>query len=110
MYSLVDTNGLLPQTIKGYLTCLASILSHTGKAVVPEKTYEHHPPQISNDQSLKLMWNSKLDNIRNPNIAIFLLTFATTHFLSPIPDDRALAVDALLQPWKRRSMYMFSLF
>ena len=32
LYALYDTHGLSPQTIKGYRSCLASVLSHTGKA------------------------------------------------------------------------------
>ena len=32
MYYLFDTHSLLPQTIKGYSSCLDSVLSHTGIA------------------------------------------------------------------------------
>ena len=32
LYELFDTRGLSPQTIKGYRSCLASVLSRTGKA------------------------------------------------------------------------------
>ena len=32
LYELFDTHGLSPQTIKGYRSCLASVLSHTGRA------------------------------------------------------------------------------
>ena len=32
LYELFDTHGLSPQTIKGFRSCLASVLSHTGKA------------------------------------------------------------------------------
>ena len=32
LYELFDTHGLSPQTIKGYRSCLASVLSRTGKA------------------------------------------------------------------------------
>ena len=39
LYSLFDTHGLSPQTIKGYRTCLGSVLNRTGKAkVVLHKT------------------------------------------------------------------------
>ena len=31
LYDLFDTRGLSPHTIKGYRSCLASVLSHTGK-------------------------------------------------------------------------------
>ena len=34
LYSLFDTRDLLPQAIKGYRTCLASVLNHTGRAAV----------------------------------------------------------------------------
>ena len=32
LYELFDTHGLSPQTIKGYRSCLASVLSRTGRA------------------------------------------------------------------------------
>ena len=32
LYELFDTRGLSPQTIKGYRSCLASVLSRTGRA------------------------------------------------------------------------------
>ena len=39
MYYPFDTHGLSPQTIKGYRSCLASVLSHTSNAaVVQSKT------------------------------------------------------------------------
>ena len=39
LYSLFDTHGLSPQTIKGYRTCLGLVLNRTGKAkVVLHKT------------------------------------------------------------------------
>ena len=39
LYSLFNTQGLSPQTAKGYNTCLGSVLNRTGKAkVVQHKT------------------------------------------------------------------------
>ena len=39
LYSLFDTHGLSPQTVKGYRTCLGSVFNRTGKAtVVQHKT------------------------------------------------------------------------
>ena len=39
LHSLFDTHGLSPQTVKGYRTCLGSVLNRTGKAsVVQHKT------------------------------------------------------------------------
>ena len=39
LYSLFNTNGLSPQTVKGYRTCLGLVLNGTGKAkVVQHKT------------------------------------------------------------------------
>ena len=39
LYTLFDTHGLSPQTIKGYRTCLGSVLNRTGKdKVVLHKT------------------------------------------------------------------------
>ena len=34
LYTLFDTHGLSPQTIKGYRTCLGSVLNRTGKVIV----------------------------------------------------------------------------
>ena len=36
LYYLFDTHGLSPQTIKGYRSCLASVLSHTGNAAAAQ--------------------------------------------------------------------------
>ena len=39
LFTLFDTHGLLPQTVKGNRTCLGSVLNRTGKAkVVMHKT------------------------------------------------------------------------
>ena len=39
LFTLFDTHGLSPQTVKGYRTCLGSVLNRTGKAkVVLHKT------------------------------------------------------------------------
>ena len=39
LFTLFDTHGLSPQTVKGYRTCLGSVLIRTGKAkVVLHKT------------------------------------------------------------------------
>ena len=34
LFSLFETRGLSSQMVKGYRSCLASILSHTGRAAV----------------------------------------------------------------------------
>ena len=34
LFDLFDTHGLSPQTIKGYRTCIGSVLNHTGRAKV----------------------------------------------------------------------------
>ena len=34
LFTLFDTQGLSPQTVKGYRTCLGSVLNRTGKAKV----------------------------------------------------------------------------
>ena len=42
LFTLFDTYGLSPQTVKGYRTCLGSVLNRTGKAkVVLHKTISH---------------------------------------------------------------------
>ena len=37
LYFLFDTHGLSPQTVKGYRSCLASILGRTGRAAVQDR-------------------------------------------------------------------------
>ena len=34
LYSILDTHGISPQTVKGYTSCLASVLSRTGRAAM----------------------------------------------------------------------------
>ena len=50
LYSFFDTHGLSPQTIKGYRTCLESVLVRTGKSkVVQDKTISDmisYPPVL----------------------------------------------------------------
>ena len=47
LYTLFDTHGLSPQTIKGYRTCLGSVLNRTGKAkVVLHKTISNMIPYM----------------------------------------------------------------
>ena len=42
LFTLFDTHGLSPQSVKGYRTCLGSVLNRTGKAkVVLHKTISH---------------------------------------------------------------------
>ena len=42
LYELFDTHGLLPQTIKGYRSCLDSVLSRTGRtAKVQDLKHDH---------------------------------------------------------------------
>ena len=38
LFTLFDTHSLSPQTVKGYRTCLGSVLNRTGKAKVVHKT------------------------------------------------------------------------
>ena len=43
LYELFDTHGLsLMQTVKGYRSCLASVLSHTGRVAEVQDDYLRH--------------------------------------------------------------------
>ena len=47
LFTLFDTHGLSPQTVKGYRTCLGSVLNRTGKAkVVLHKTISDMIPSL----------------------------------------------------------------
>ena len=55
---------------------------------------------------------SNLQGLGTPEVDMFA-TLSNSHlprFMSPVPEPRALAVDALSQDWQGRSMYMFPPF
>ena len=55
---------------------------------------------------------SHLQGLGTPEVDMFV-TLSNSHlprFMSPVPEPRALAVDALSQDWQGRSMYMFPPF
>ena len=50
LYELFDTHGLSPQTIKGYRSCLTSVLSRTGRVAVS---------RLRVSQTLSCPWNCR---------------------------------------------------
>ena len=58
------------------------------------------------------MGDSQISGLGTPEVDMFA-TVSNSHlprFMSPIPEPRALAVDALSQDWQGRSVYMFPQF
>jgi hypothetical protein len=86
--------------IPGRLNVLADSLS---RSLAPDNTeWELHQAVF---QSIVLHWG-------NPNIDLFAtsLNFKVTTFVSPVPDPRAFAVDAMSLSWEGVFAYAFPLF
>ena len=77
------------------------------RPVIPAEPAHHdrvEPPTQSSESTIQTMGSPVVD------------MFATVHnthlpqFMSPVPEPRALAIDALSQDWQGRSLYMFPPF
>ena len=83
--------------------CLNVIADHLSRPNQPIPTEWSLHPQIV--KRIFRVWGT-------PEVDMFA-TVSNSHlprFMSPIPEPRALAVDALSQDWQGRSMYMFPAF
>ena len=86
--------------IPGCLNVIADRLSWPNQPITTE--WSHHPEVVN---LIFRLWGSLVVDM-----------FATVHnmhlaqFMSPVPEPRALAIDALSQDWQGRSMYMFPPF
>ena len=83
--------------------CLNVIADHLSRPNQPISTEWSLHPEIV--QRIFRVWGT-------PEVDMFA-TLSNSHlprFMSPIPEPRALAVDALSQDWQGRSMYMFPPF
>ena len=83
--------------------CLNVIADHLSRLNQPIATEWSLHPEIM--KSIFRVWGT-------PEVDMFAIV-SNSHlprFLSPIPEPRALAVDALSQDWQGRSMYMFPPF
>ena len=86
--------------IPGCLNVIADYLSRPNQPISTE--WSLHPEIV---QRIFRVWGT-------PEVDMFA-TLSNSHlprFMSPIPEPRALAVDALSQDWQGRSMYMFPPF
>ena len=86
--------------IPGCLNVIADHLSRPNQPIPTE--WSLHPEIVSR---IFRVWGT-------PEVDMFA-TLSNSHlprFMSPVPEPRALAVDALSQDWQRRSMYMFPPF
>ena len=86
--------------IPGYMNMIADHLSRQNQPISTE--WSLHPEIVKRIFGL---WGT-------PEVDMFA-TVSNSHlpwFMYPIPEPRALAVDALSQDWQGRSMYMFSPF
>ena len=86
--------------IPGCLNVIADHLSRPNQPIPTE--WSLHPEIV---ERIFRVWGT-------PEIDTFatLLNSHLPRFMSPIPESRALAVDALSQDWQGRSMYMFPPF
>ena len=86
--------------IPGCLNVIADHLSRPNQPIPTE--WSLHPKIV---KRIFRFWGS-------PEVDMFA-TLSNSHlprFMSPVPEPRALAVDALSQDWQGRSVYMFPLF
>ena len=86
--------------IPGCLNVIAGHLSRLNKPILTE--WSLHPEIV---KRIFRLWGT-------PEVNMFA-TVSNSHlpwFMSPIPEPRALAVDALSQDWQGRSVYMFPPF
>ena len=86
--------------IPGCLNVIADHLSRPNQPIPTE--WSLHPETV---ECIFRVWGT-------PEVGMFatLLNSHLPRFMSPIPEPRALAVDALSQDWQGRSMYMFPPF
>ena len=92
--------GVRARHIPGCLNLIADHLSRPNQPISTE--WSLHPEIVNR---IFRVWGT-------PEIDMFA-TLSNSHlplFVSPIPEPRALAVDALSQDWQGRSMYMFPPF
>ena len=83
--------------------CLNVIADHLSRPYQPISTEWSLHPEIV--KRIFRLWGT-------PEVDMFatVLNSHLSRFMSPIPEPRALAVDALSQDWQGRSMYMFPPF
>ena len=106
------------------LDCRASPLVRVTRHSSPGETHSRLPerdsrPPISSESGntdrvvpTPRDHQTHLQGLGTPEVDMFA-TLSNSHlprFMSPVPDPRALAVDALSQDWQGRSMYMFPPF
>ena len=84
--------------IPGCLNAIADHLSHPNQPIPTE--WSLHPEMV---KRIFRFWGT-------PEVDMFatLLNSHLPRFMSPVPEPRALTVDALSQDWQGRSMYMFT--
>ena len=102
LFLWLESQGIIvwARHIPGCLNVIAYHLSRPNQPVPTE--WSLHPEIVSR---IFRVWGT-------PEVDMFA-TLSNSHlprFMSPVPEPRALAVDALSQDWQGRSMYMFPLF
>ena len=102
LFLWLESQGIIVRArhIPGCLNVIADHLSRPNQPIPTE--WSLHPEIVSR---IFRVWGT-------PEIDMFA-TLSNSHlprFMSPVPEPRALAVDALSQDWQGRSMYMFPPF
>ena len=102
LFLWLESQGIIvwARHIPGCLNVIADHLSRPNQPIPTE--WSLHPEIVSR---IFRVWGT-------PEVDMFV-TLSNSHlprFMSPVPEPRALAVDALSQDWQGRSMYMFPPF
>ena len=102
LFLWLESQGIIVQArhIPGCLNVIADHLSRPNQPIPTE--WSLHPEIVSR---IFRVWGT-------PEVDMFA-TLSNSHlprFISPVPEPRALAVDALSQDWQGRSVYMFPPF
>ena len=102
LFLWLESQGIIVQArhIPGCLNVIAEHLSRPNQPIPTE--WSLHPEIVSR---IFRVWGT-------PEVDMFV-TLSNSHLpriMSPVPEPRALAVDALSQDWQGRSMYMFPPF
>ena len=102
LFLWLETQNIIVRArhIPGCLNVIADHLSRPNQPILTD--WSLHPKIV---KRIFRVWGT-------PEVDMFstLLNSHLPRFMSPIPEPRALAVDALFQDWQGRSMYMFPPF
>ena len=102
LFLWLESRGIIVRArhIPGCLNVIADHLSRPNQPILTE--WSLHPEIVS--RIFRVWGTPEVDKFAT------LSKSQLPRFMSPVPEPRALAVDALSQDWQGKSMYMFPLF